>query len=527
MQHKEDFRGWLLLGVAFTAVIAASIGIAKLNYASDRSASYETELRHLQALANRLDALEWRAIASRKVTPELEKTLVKQREQAKLSLDTLKLTAPSFRHLQEVDSAYQTYSIAVNQLLTLLQISQIEAALKVDEEQVDPSYEKLYEIVTEKTVEASRNRANLQYWANLGSILIMVFLVGTISILRSQYIRSQQRVQEMKSVRDREALLEQERQLLESKVIERTQTLQTTNAALEETLTALQQSQIQLIQSEKMSALGQMMAGVAHEINNPVGFISGNIAPAQEYVQDLFDLIDLYQQKLPKPDSEIEVEIQEIDLDYIREDLPNVLQSIKKGVARIEAISSSLRIFARADSDRPTIFNIHEGIDGTILILQHRLKANNTRPAIKIIKEYGELPKVECYPGQLNQVFMNLLANAIDSLEDSNQERSIEEIAANPNRIAIKTELSNDRKSAVICIKDNGIGMIDEVKQKIFDHLFTTKGVGKGTGLGLAIVHQIVVEKHGGTIEVKSPPGEGAEFVVTIPIKATIAEASK
>ncbi|XZN96104.1 MAG: sensor histidine kinase [Microcoleus sp.] len=215
----------------------------------------------------------------------------------------------------------------------------------------------------------------------------MTFLVATIWILRSEILRSQQRFQEIKNVRQREARLEQESQLLESKVMERTQTLQTTNDALEQTLTALKESQIQLIQSEKMSALGQMMAGVAHEINNPVGFIAGNIAPARDYVRDLFGLINLYQQKFPQPGSEIEAKIQAIDLDYIRQDLPKLFQSMKDGVVRIKDISRSLRIFSRADCDRPTMFNIHEGIDSTILILQHRLKADNTRPAIEMIRD--------------------------------------------------------------------------------------------------------------------------------------------
>ncbi|MBW3584395.1 MAG: AAA family ATPase [Cyanobacteria bacterium 0813] len=286
--------------------------------------------------------------------------------------------------------------------------------------------------------------------------------------------------------------------------------------ALEKTLRELQQAQIQLIQGEKMSALGNLVAGVAHEINNPVGFLAGNITPALDYINDLFGLLDMYEQKYPQLDPEIQEEIENIDLDYIREDLPKLVGSMREGVKRIRDISTSLRTFSRADTNYPVACNIHDGIDSTIMILKHRLKANETRPEIKVIREYGNLPQVECYAGQLNQVFMNLLGNAIDALDESNQGRPYAEIA---NQITIKTVISGDNKQAIIRIKDNGAGMSEAVKEKIFDHLFTTKGVGKGTGLGLAIARQIVVEKHGGTIEVNSVLREGTEFAIVLPLK--------
>ncbi|KAF3883842.1 MULTISPECIES: ATP-binding sensor histidine kinase [Nostocales] len=287
---------------------------------------------------------------------------------------------------------------------------------------------------------------------------------------------------------------------------------------LERSLQEMQQMQLQLVQSEKMSALGNLVAGVAHEINNPVGFISGNIEPAKDYVRDLLDLITLYQEKLPNPDTEIEDKIEEIDLEYIREDLPQLLESMSLGANRIRSISTSLRTFSRTDKDCKAPFNIHDGIDSTVLILRHRLKANECRPAIEVIKNYGEIPLVDCFAGQLNQVFMNLLANAIDALEESNLGKSMTEIAAKPNRITIKTHVAESGQHIVIRIADNGVGMSQEVKQKVFDHLFTTKAVGKGTGLGLAIARQIVVEAHGGTIDVDVIPQEKTEFVVTLPI---------
>ncbi|MEH2125790.1 trifunctional serine/threonine-protein kinase/ATP-binding protein/sensor histidine kinase [Nostoc sp.] len=284
---------------------------------------------------------------------------------------------------------------------------------------------------------------------------------------------------------------------------------------LEQSLTDLKQMQLQLVQSEKMSALGNLVAGVAHEINNPVGFIAGNIQPAVDLIEDLFHLIELYQENFPNPGVKIEEEIAAIDLEYIREDLPKMISSMKLGIDRIRSISNSLRTFSRADTENKVAFNIHDGIDSAILILKHRLKASELHPEIKIVKKYGDISLVKCFPGQLNQVFMNLLANAIDALEESNIGRNFHDIN---NKIEIKTCFSEDKERVLIYIQDNGMGMSAQVKQKIFDHLFTTKSVGKGTGLGLAIAHQIIVEKHGGTLDVNSVQGEGTEFVIQIPI---------
>jgi signal transduction histidine kinase len=278
----------------------------------------------------------------------------------------------------------------------------------------------------------------------------------------------------------------------------------------------LQQAQLQIVQSEKMSALGNLVAGVAHEMNNPLGFIAASLKQAKPTFTEVIEHLKLYEQKFPTPGDEILTHGEEIDLEYSLEDFPKMIDSMTMARDRLKNISTSLRTFSRADRDYKVPFNIHEGVDSTILILKHRLKANDRRPAIEIVTEYSNLPQIECFPGQLNQVFMNILANAIDALDESNIGRSFEEIKANPNLITITTSLKE--KQVEVKIADNGQGMSESVKQKVFDHLFTTKGVGKGTGLGLAITQSILVEKHGGTLDVNSTPGVGAEFVITLPI---------
>ncbi|MGB0560670.1 MAG: ATP-binding protein [Spirulinaceae cyanobacterium] len=289
-------------------------------------------------------------------------------------------------------------------------------------------------------------------------------------------------------------------------------------AELVQALETLQTAQSKLVQTEKMSSLGQLVAGVAHEINNPVNFIHGNITHATNYVNDLLKLIQAYEAIVASKPPRIEEIEEEIDLDFLREDLTKLLASMQVGTDRIREIVLSLRVFSRVDESAFKLVDIHEGIDSTLLILSNRLKATSERPAIEVIRDYGDLPPVECYAGQLNQVFMNLFANALDAFEEANQGRSYPDLTVYPNQIKVETRQIQEQWIS-IAIADNGMGIPEPIRAKLFDAFFTTKDVGKGTGLGLSISQQIVVEKHGGHIRCISEPGEGTTFVIEIPIR--------
>jgi len=303
---------------------------------------------------------------------------------------------------------------------------------------------------------------------------------------------------------------------LERKVDERT-------AELTETLETLKQAQVHLVQSEKMSSLGQMMAGIAHEINNPVNFIYGNLKPARDYFQDLIGLVEHYQDSYPNPNSDLQEHIDSLDLAFVTEDAYKLLESLKIGADRIRDIVLSLRNFSRLDEATFKAVNIHEGIDSTLLILQSKLKTVAENHSIIINKQYGNLPAVECYPSQLNQVFMNIIANAIDALSDYVKDRPLED--TRQPVISIETE-STAHKTALIKITNNGHHIPKTFRSKLFDPFFTTKAIGKGTGLGLSISHEIIVKKHKGQINCLSSPGEGVQFVIEIPlVQAELEEA--
>lgn len=316
----------------------------------------------------------------------------------------------------------------------------------------------------------------------------------------------------------------------------RTAALATAQAEqLQQALHNLQQTQAQLVQTEKLSALGHLLAGVAHEINNPVSFIYGNLTFANEYARDLLELVKLYQEHYPDPVEPIQDYRENIDLEFLMQDLPQMLSSMKVGADRIREIVLSLRTFSRSDRGKMQQVNLHEGIESTLVILQNQLKPKSHRPAIEVVKEYGNLPSVECYAGQLNQVFMNILSNAIDALEESLLERPLSVVGSSdrhseyngksplekPPTIWIRTQISRPHYVS-ITIADNGPGMPEAIQTQLFDPFFTTKPVGKGTGLGLSISYQIIVEKHKGQLWCKSQPGQGTEFLIEIPVSQQI-----
>ncbi len=343
--------------------------------------------------------------------------------------------------------------------------------------------------------------APYKYWQSWGTFLggfILTSLLATYLLVSGRYT---QQVEEL--------------------VEERTMKAQQLQKALKE----LQETQGMLVHSEKMSSLGQMVAGIAHEINNPVNFVCGNIDCASEYTQDLLKLIEIYQKHYPHPAAEIEEFISEIDLDFLAEDLPKILNSMQIGVDRISQIVLSMRNFSRLDRAEMQEVDLREGIESTLLILNNRFQAKPGSYGIKLVKEYEDLPLVECNAGQLNQVFMNIVANAIDAIQSYDKQRSHEDKIANPSWIAIKTSLGTASGSPVrsdyvtVTIADNGPGIPVEIQQKIFDPFFTTKPVGKGTGLGMSIAYKIVVDGHGGTLRCWSEVGKGTEFKIDLPIK--------
>ena len=294
------------------------------------------------------------------------------------------------------------------------------------------------------------------------------------------------------------------------------------NKELEATLLRLHQTQSQLVQSEKMSGLGQLVAGVAHEINNPVSFIAGNVNHANDYIHGLLDLVALYQQQYPEPGEAIQDKLDAIDLSFIQEDAPKLLNSMQIGSQRIQQIVRSLRTFSHKDEAEMKVVDLHNGIDSSLMLLSHRLKAQPQRVEIQAIQNYdAALPAVECYPGQLNQVFMNLLSNSIDAVEEKLKTLSSasEEHSTFQPTIWIETQYDASTQQGIIRVRDNGCGISESTQEKIFDPFFTTKSVGKGTGMGLSISYQIATEKHAGTLKCDSTFGRGSTFTLRLPLQ--------
>ncbi|WP_414623243.1 sensor histidine kinase [Calothrix sp. CCY 0018] len=407
-----------------------------------------------------------------------------------------------------VQMEYQSFDLVKNGQKELSQALLSSKQYQSEKQKYHDGVEKINLAISEQLQDkVIRYRKQLLFTSLFAGFSLVMLIPAWLIVMRllNEYLKQRQIA---------EAELQKANQQLEIRVQERTQELSDKNHQIQETLQELQDTQIQLIHTEKMSGLGQLVGGVAHEINNPITFIDGNITHAKQYFQDLLKLVELYQEYFPNSPIEIQDEIEAIELDFLKEDIFKIHQSMQVGTQRIRDIVLSLRNFSRLDEADFKQVDIHEGIDSTLMILQNRLKSKAYSDEIAIIKQYSKLPLIECYPSQLNQALMNIIANAIDGLEkeiDENKNQSLKP------QIQIITELS-DNNYVVIRIADNGCGMTEEVHSKIFDPFFTTKPVGDGTGLGLSITYKIIVSKHNGKIYCNSKLGKGTEFIIEIPV---------
>jgi signal transduction histidine kinase len=466
---KYQFSSLIVLAISTCVTFITATTIWSINKWAEKAYRGENLLLKAGSELNKVSSFEWQSIAKHEIDNELMEKITESRTLTKLYISQLNNNEQDKKVLEEFNRLEQQYNKALDKEFELILLKQIQQAIKIDEEEVDPIFEKLSNQmnILSNIYYHQKQRAN--QISNLGITLSLLLAAGTLTAVSWRY---------------------------NAFLLTKTQQL---NQALNE----IQETQSQLIQTEKMSSLGQMVAGIAHEINNPVSFIHGNIQYLKNYVQDLVKLVLLYQQEYPNSTVEIQNFIKKIELEFLLEDLDKIVLSMTNGTERITNIVSSLRNFARLDESDMKMVDLHEGIESTLIILNSKFINE-----IEIIKQYSDLPKVTCFPGILNQVFMNIINNAADAL--------LSQKSLVGKQIVIQTEKLTENQIS-IKIRDNGPGIPLEIQGQIFDPFFTTKPVGKGTGLGLSISYQII-QKHHGKILLNSQVDKGTEFTIVLPI---------
>lgn len=527
LEHRQDVVAEMQLpSLIQTHLMHAQIHLYQLPLLAYQSEPWQKEYTHFK---DDLTAAEiaWSQLKASYTSSTVPET---HEEMAAFSqiLETYDTLLPRYRHQADllIQSMPQKGPIPPTDNANQLEFLQFYNSQRSQE--VQAFLEELNDLMAVAATEAAEaetalnTAAQLRSWIILMSLALALALASSLSLLVGREIT---RPLEVSSQVARQVVEEANFDLqapvtTTDEVGHLAQSLNHLIGWVKQLLAEQEAARVKLLQAEKMSSLGQLVAGIAHEINNPVNFIHGNLVYANQYTQELLHLLELYQQHYPKPPEEIQTTLEGMDLDFLAADLSKLLQSMQGGTQRIRDTVQSLRNFSRLDESNQKTVDIHEGIDSTLMILHNRFKARLGHEPVEVIKDYGTLPLVECYPGQLNQVMLNLLANALDAIEEHAEQQLQQNMTPSPGQIRIKTAIQNNHWVS-IQIADNGAGMPDSVRSHLFDPFFTTKPVGKGVGMGLAVSYQIIVETHRGDIQCQSSPGRGTEFMVKIPLRVS------